>query len=168
MEKWDIGITLTRDDIYRSLKYGDIRRVGTAGRVVETVVLGLLAVWCIVPFFAQGREALSSLLLGILSLLLIASLWIVPEWRARHLSGQEMKDRRPTRLRVYEEGLRFGEAEDIHAFGTETLTALPGLYILRYGTEMVPLPHRELPEDCLAFLKRKLEGEPDPDNGAAL
>ena len=32
MEKWDIGITLTRDDIYRSLKYGDIRRVGTAGR----------------------------------------------------------------------------------------------------------------------------------------
>ncbi len=159
MEKWDILVELTRDDIYRSLKYGDIRRVGVAGRVVETVILGLLAVWCIVPFFAWGLEALSSLFLGLLALLLIAALWAVPEWRARHLSGQETKDRKPTRLRVYEEGLRFGEAEDLHAFGTETVTSLPGLFVLRYGTELVLLPHRELPEDCLAFLKQKWEEE---------
>ena len=168
MEKWDIVYTPTREDIYRALKHGDIRRVGTAGRVVESVVLGLLAVWCIVPFFAQGAEALGSLLLGLVALVLLAALWLVPEWRARHLSRQESQDRRPTRLRVYDDGLRYGEGEEIHAFGTEVLTSLPGLYILRYGRELVPLPHRVLPEDCLAFLRGKWEDSSDPFDGAAI
>lgn len=157
MEKWNVVFTPTREELYRTLKFGDVRRVGKAGRIVETVVLALLAVWCIVPFIAQGFEALSSLVLGLLALVLLAALWLVPEWRARALSRQESRDRRPTRLRVYDEGLRYGEAEEIHAFGTETLTSLPGLYVLRYGTELMPLPHRALPEDCLAFLREKWE-----------
>ena len=142
MEKWDIVYTSTQEDLYRALKYGDVRRVGTAGRIVETVVLGLLAVWCIVPFFAQGTEALGSLLLGLVALFLLAALWLVPEWRAR--------------------------AEELHAFGTEHVTALPGLFILRYGRELVPLPHRALPPDCLAFLRGKWEEPSDPLDGAAL
>lgn len=93
MEKWDIVYTSTQEDLYRALKYGDVRRVGTAGRIVETVVLGLLAVWCIVPFFAQGTEALGSLLLGLVALFLLAALWLVPEWRARAVSRQEARDR---------------------------------------------------------------------------
>ena len=99
MEKWDIVYTSTQEDLYRALKYGDVRRVGTAGRIVETVVLGLLAVWCIVPFFAQGTEAQK----GLVALFLLAALWLVPEWRARAVSRQEARDRRPTRLRVYDE-----------------------------------------------------------------
>ena len=168
MEKWDIVYTSTQEDLYRALKYGDVRRVGTAGRIVETVVLGLLAVWCIVPFFAQGTEALGSLLLGLVALFLRAALWLVPEWRARAVSRQEARDRRPTRLRVYDEGLRYGQAEELHAFGTEHVTALPGLFILRYGRELVPLPHRALPPDCLAFLRGKWEEPSDPLDGAAL
>ena len=135
---------------------------------METVVLGLLAVWCIVPFFAQGTEALGSLLLGLVALFLLAALWLVPEWRARAVSRQEARDRRPTRLRVYDEGLRYGQAEELHAFGTEHVTALPGLFILRYGRELVPLPHRALPPDCLAFLRGKWEEPSDPLDGAAL
>ena len=89
MEKWDIVYTSTQEDLYRALKYGDVRRVGTAGRIVETVVLGLLAVWCIVPFFAQGTEALGSLLLGLVALFLLAALWLVPEWRAGLCRGRK-------------------------------------------------------------------------------
>ncbi len=166
MEKWNIVYTPTQEELYRALKYGDIRRVGKAGRIVESVILGLLAVWCIVPFIAQGAEALNSLLLGLLALILLAALWLVPEWRARSLSRQEARDRRPTRIRVYDEGLRYGEAEEIHAFGTEVLTTLPGLYILRYGTELMPLPHRALPDDCLAFLREKWEENTDGGMGS--
>lgn len=156
MEKWDIVFTPGREDLYRTFKYGDIRRMGTAGRMVESAVLFLLAVWCIVPVFVQGTKALSSLFLGLLALLLLAALWLVPEWRAWHLSRLEAQDRPPTRLRVYEEGLRYGEAEEIHAFGTEILSSLPGLFVLRYGTQLMPIPHRDLPPDCLAFLREKL------------
>ena len=126
------------------------------------------ACWCIVPFFAQGTEALGSLLLGLVALFLLAALWLVPEWRARAVSRQDARDRRPTRLRVYDEGLRYGQAEELHAFGTEHVTALPGLFILRYGRELVPLPHRALPPDCLAFLRGKWEEPSDPLDGAAL
>ena len=84
------------------------------------------------------------------------------------MSRQEARDRRPTRLRVYDEGLRYGQAEELHAFGTEHVTALPGLFILRYGRELVPLPHRALPPDCLAFLRGKWEEPSDPLDGAAL
>ena len=157
MEKWDIVYTSTQEDLYRALKYGDVRRVGTAGRIVETVVLGLLAVWCIVPFFAQGTEALGSLLLGLVALFLLAALWLVPEWRARAVSRQEARDRRPTRLRVYDEDCDMGRRRASRVRDrARDRPARPVYPAVRQ--ELVPLPHRALPPDCLAFLRGKWGG----------
>lgn len=38
--RWELTYTLTREDIYRCVRAGDIRRVGRTGTLVETVILG--------------------------------------------------------------------------------------------------------------------------------
>lgn len=169
MEKWDIVYTSTQEDLYRALKYGDVRRVGTAGRIVETVVLGPAGGLVYRALFRTGDRSARQPAAGIGRPL--------PSGRAVAGAGMagpgcvaagSAGPAPPTRLRVYDEGLRYGQAEELHAFGTEHVTALPGLFILRYGRELVPLPHRALPPDCLAFLRGKWEEPSDPLDGAAL
>ena len=151
-----------------------LRRVGRGAVLLLLTSLAVQIATLPVTLSAFGRLTplfpLNLLWLPLLELVVLplAALWLVPEWRARAVSRQEARDRRPTRLRVYDEGLRYGQAEELHAFGTEHVTALPGLFILRYGRELVPLPHRALPPDCLAFLRGKWEEPSDPLDGAAL
>lgn len=153
---WDLTYTLTREDIYRCVKAGDIRRVGRTGTIVETVILGIMAVYCLAAFFLEGMKEGMSLFLGVSSLVLMAAIWAVPELRYRRMADSQSENRAPTRVRVLEEGLTFGADDTVFNYGTERAIRLSDMWVLRYGTQLIALPCRVMPEECRDYLARKI------------
>ena len=158
---WDLTYTLTREDIYRCVKAGDIRRVGKTGTIVETVILGMMAVYCLTAFFLVGMEEGMPLFLGAASLVIIAAIWTVPELRYRRTAETQGENRVPNRVRIMEEGLVFGTDETVFPYGTERAVCLSDMWVLRYGYQLIALPKRALPEDCRKFLEEKFR---EPEN----
>jgi hypothetical protein len=155
--EWELSYTLTREEIYRCVKAGDFRRVGKAGTIVETVILGIMAVYCLTAFFLDGMKEGMSLFLGVASLLLIAAVWGVPEFRYRRMASAQAEDRAPTRVRVFQEGLAFGQSDEVFAYGTEWAARLPDMWVLRYGTQLMALPKRAMPEECWEHMNRTIK-----------
>lgn len=155
---WDLSYTLTREEIYLCVKAGDFRRMGKAGTIVETVILGIMAVYCLTAFFLDGMKEGMSLFLGAASLILIAAVWGVPEFRYRRIASAQSENRAPTRVRVLEEGLAFGGDDAVFAYGTEWAARLPDMWVLRYGTQLMALPKRAMPEECWIHLDNAIKG----------
>ncbi len=152
---WDLTYILTQDEIYRCAKAGDIRRIGKTGTVVETVILGVMAVYCLSAFFLDGMGEGMPLFLGVASLALIAAIWAVPELRYRRAAVSQAQNRSPNRVRVFHQGFAFGADDTLFLFGSEDVILTQNMWVLRYGAQLFPLPFRALPEDCRKFLQEK-------------
>lgn len=75
---------LTEDEIYDGLRRSGVRRAGPTRDWVQTVVLALVVVFCLIAFFGGGMQEWGSLTIAVLACALIAVLWIVPALRFRY------------------------------------------------------------------------------------
>ncbi len=133
-EEWQQGLLLTR--VRRSSKGADIAKTG---------ILGLMTLYCWIPFFLDGCREWQSFFVGLVALLLAAAIWVVPALSTRRDAKGIAAAGQTIHLTVTDEGLGFGRDEsyillpyaEIDAQHTPTLLALTFA-----GGQMAVLPKR--------------------------
>ena len=135
---------LTEDEIYNGLRRSGVRRAGPSRDWIQTVVLALIALYCLIAFFGGGMQEWGSLTIAILACALIAILWIVPALRFRYEAREIAAQDRTLVVRMNEKGIVFGEEGD---------TLFPyGRFLVRTYEDMLIC---ELPGMQLFFLPRQ-------------
>lgn len=129
---------LTEDEIYDGLRRSGVRRAGPARDWVQTIVLALVAVFCLIAFFGGGMQEWGSLTIAVLACALIAVLWIVPALRFRYEAREIAAGDRTLVVRLDEEGIAFGEEGDaaypygrfpVRTYDDMLICELPGMQV---------------------------------------
>ena len=107
---------LTEDEIYDGLRRSGVRRAGPTRDWLQTAVLGLVAVFCIIAFFGGGMQEWGSLTIAVLACALIAVLWIVPSLRFRYEAREIAAREKTLTVHMDEEGIAFGELPGMQMF----------------------------------------------------
>ena len=141
---------LTEDEIYDGLRRSGVRRAGPTRDWVQTVVLALVVVFCLIAFFGGGMQEWGSLTIAVLACALIAVLWIVPALRFRYEARESAAGDRTLVVRLDEEGIAFGEEGDaafpyggfpVRVFDDMLICGLPGM-------QLFFLPRRAAADDA--------------------
>ena len=143
-----LDIRMTEEEIRRCLEAG-VRRAGKGRVIAETVVLLVLTVYCIVAYFLDESRQLSSLLLALIALAVVAALWIVPPVRFRSLARREAEEGKTVRLILDGDTLRFGAGEtpvEVPASRCRPIWR-DELLVLEISGELVGVPRRVTGED---------------------
>lgn len=135
---------LTEDEIYDGLRRSGVRRAGPARDWLQTAVLGLVAVFCIIAFFGGGMQEWGSLTIAVLACALIAVLWIVPSLRFRYEAREIAAREKILTVRMDEEGIAFGEnAETVFPYGSFPVRVYEDMMICELpGMQIFFLPRR--------------------------
>lgn len=104
----DLRIQLTKEELYACMGSRQDRKAGRARLIVETVLLGLLAAYCIIAFFLSGMTSPASLCIGLAALLLAAAIWAAPVIVNRYDANREFAKNKVLRVRIYAQGFGFG------------------------------------------------------------
>lgn len=157
--------TLRHSEIYQCLKStGYIKTTGTRA-VLETVLLALAAGVFVWTWFAQ--QSADSLVFAVICLLLIAVVWIVPEWglrrQARRLaSGDEIA------MEIYPDSVVITRGEEETEFpldGESTFIAqYDTIIVLFYKGKMAILPLRSVEPGVLPEVQAMLLAGTKPRN----
>ena len=146
--EWQQGLLMTR-----------VRRSSKGADIAKTVILGLLTLYCWIPFFLDGCREWQSFFVGLVALLLAAVIWVVPELTTRREAREIAAAGQTIHLTVTDEGLGFGRGEsytlltyaEIDAQHTPTLLALTFA-----GGQMAVLPKRCMEETVWEFVCDRL------------
>lgn len=140
---------LTEEEIYEGLKNSTSRKAGPARNWVQTILLVLVAAFCLIAFFAEGMKTWESLFLGIIALVLIGVLWVVPEKKMRFDARKTAEQRNTVTVRFFDEGLAFGkDSTDIYTFTKLMRVKLENMIIFQLpGFQMILLPRRIMSEE---------------------
>lgn len=147
LQKWQY--TLTEEEIYEGLKNNTSRKAGPARNWIQTVLLGLVAAYCLIAFFAEGMKTWSSLFIGIAALALIGVLWVVPEKKMRFDARKIAMQNQTVTVRLFDGGLAFGkDSLDVYAFSKLKHQKLDSMIIFQLpGFQMILLPRRIMREE---------------------
>ena len=143
----DLRIQLTKEELYACMCSRQERKAGKARLIVETVLLGLLAAYCILAFFLSGMASVASLCIGLAALLLAAAIWAVPAIINRYDANREFSKNKVLRVRIYAQGFGFGTDDTFQLVPYEQCCARRGkdMILLDFeGGLMVALPKRLL------------------------
>lgn len=155
----ELRIRLTREELYACMTGRQERKAGKLRLIVETVLLGLVAAYCLTAFFLSGMTSLPSLLIGLAALLIAAAIWVVPVMVDRYDAGQEFAKKKVLRVRVYPEGLGFGSEDTFQFVPYAECCArfCKEMILLDFeGGVMVALPKRQTGEALWALLIERL------------
>ncbi|HJD23096.1 MAG TPA: hypothetical protein H9694_03010 [Firmicutes bacterium] len=137
-----LRIRMQENEIYRCLLLGT-RRAGPARRIAESAILGVMAVYCGAAYLLDEQKASASLLLALLSLAVLAAIWLVPPLRmrsaARRIAGQENE----VVLSLYGKEAAFGKKNPKYiAYSSCRALLGEGLLVIEIGRELVGIPRR--------------------------
>ena len=161
MEKEVFSVCMNEQEIYLCLKHGTERRTGPVLRIVETVCMGLLFVYCLVAFIIDPSQS-TSLVLAVTALALGILLWAVPEKKFRSMAREAAERGMTVTVTVSETGLAFGEDQEEYRYEQLQCIRLPQLRVLVFSTQLVGLPDRVFSEKVLQLWDKVLpaaEGE---------
>lgn len=146
--EWQQGLLLTR--VRRSSKGADIAKTG---------ILGLMLLYCWIPFFLDGCREWQSFFVGLAALLLGVALWVVPQLSTRRDAKEIAAAGQTIHLTVTDEGLGFGQDESytLLPFGEIDAQFTPTLLALTFvGGQMAVLPKRCVDEAAWEFVCDRL------------
>ncbi len=154
-----LRIRMQENEIYRCLLLGT-RRAGPARRIAESVILGVMAVYCGAAYLLDEQKASASLLLALLSLAVLAAIWLVPPLRmrsaARQIAGQENE----VFLSLYDKEAAFGKKNPKYiAYSSCRALLGEGLLVLEIGRELVGIPRRLTDPAGWSLLLEKFQPE---------
>lgn len=163
MEKQPLGewrFTCTAEEWLLLLKRGEVRKAGKVRIGVELGLLLLLAVYCLIAFFGDGMSDWRSFGIAVIAVILGIVLVVVPEIRFRHEAEQLVQEGRERTVRLYEEGLAFGESEEIVPFAQCGARIFEDMAVLRFqGGALFGIPRRALPPEDWDLLCRRFPRE---------
>lgn len=137
-----VNYVLRWREIYRCLKgMGYIKTTGTRA-VIETVILAIAAVFCLINWFNAG--AAEGLTLAIVCILLIAVVWVVPELGLRS-QAKKRADGREFSLEIYPDAItveQSGDEWEIPLDGETECAQYGNHLVLSREGKMVILPLR--------------------------
>ncbi len=162
MQRFDVRLTLTKEEILDGMKRAQLRRTSLAQLILQTVVLLFVTVWCLIAFFGEGMQNTMSLVIGILALVILFVMWFVPEWQMRAIAASMTENGEYAHMWVFEEGLSFSEPCPDHAyydFGTFFCDRNEQSLVFRFtNDEVIVVPHRLLTEENWQWLCEKTKG----------
>lgn len=137
-----LSYILRQEEILECLKKsGFIKTTGTRA-VAETVILVALAVVFIVTYFLQKNA--NSLVFGVISLLLIAVIWIVPQQGMKR-RAKDLADGKEIQMEIYPDNIVMGQGEgrwEIPLDGTSESEEDSNLLLIYSQDRTVILPLR--------------------------
>lgn len=154
MEKTEVKVQLTEQEIYLCFKHGTSRRTGPLLLWVETVCLLLFAVFSVGAFIMDPAET-SSLFFAAVAVVLIAVLWIVPEKRFRAMARNAAEEKLSVTVSVSDTGISFGGTEE-YTYDRLTCMRLEQMRVLLFSDQIVGLPDRAFPQKVLDLWQEKL------------
>lgn len=164
----NLHVQLTQEEILFCVRAGSGRTASRGRLWAQTVILALLAVYCIAAFFISGMEVIATLLIGLAAAALGAVMWIVPEARNRHIASREAEQNKTLHVRVYEDAFGFGDGEAFERLAFEDCRAqrYEDMLLLRFqGGFLVGIPRRLLSGDGWEQMCDRLKPEDKRKNG---
>ena len=127
-ETWirEFSYTCTEEEIYLCLKRSGQRKAGPVRVGVQTGILLLLTIYCLIGFFADGMTDWRAFGVAVIAVILAGILLLVPEKRFRHDAAREAELNRQRVSVRRGVGLR-------HAGRTPALFRLPAQAVYRHG-----------------------------------
>lgn len=116
MLRFDVRLTLTKEEVLDGLHRAQVRRAGKGRLIAQTVALLLVAAWALIAFFGGGMTEPMSLIIGVISLVLIPVMWFVPEWQMQSIAQSTVDSGACPHMWVFEDGLDFGEERPAYAY----------------------------------------------------
>lgn len=152
--------TCTAEEWNRLLRRGEVRKAGKVRIGVELGLLLLLAVYCLIAFFADGMSDWRSLGIAVVAVALAVILLVVPEIRFRQEAEGLAQQGKERVVRLYEDGLAFGDSEEIVPFAQCGARLFEDMAVLRFqGSVLFGIPRRALPPEDWERLCLQLSGE---------
>lgn len=142
--RYDLSIRLTREEVLSCLRRGLGRRAGKGRLTAQTVVLVLIAAYCIVTYIASGLESTASLGIGIAALAVCVLMLVVPEVAVRRMADKQTAMDKCLRLRVYDRGIGFGDDDEFRFFKYKKCQAraYEDMILFRFQDGLVAVPRR--------------------------
>ncbi len=160
-----LRIRLEECEIYQCLMLGT-RRAGKARNVVESVILGLMAVYCGAAFLLDETKEPVSLMLAVISLAVVAAIWLVPPLRMKHEARRIAEQKNVVYLSLYETQAAFGrEKEKFVEYAACRPVLGEGMLVLEIGRELVGIPRRLTDEAGWELLCEKFRAGPPEKTG---
>ncbi len=164
MLRFDVLLTLTKEEILDGLHRAQIRRAGKGRLIAQTVALVFVAVWALVAYFGDGMQEGMSLFIGIIALVLIPVMWFVPEWQMQSIAQSMAENGNIAHLWVFEDGIDFGEERPESAYYTyasfycdrPTADSSQQSLVMRFpNDDIIVVPKALLTEEQWTFLLEK-------------
>ena len=166
-ETWirEFSYTCTEEEIYLCLKRSGQRKAGPVRVGVQTGILLLLTIYCLIGFFADGMTDWRAFGVAVIAVILAGILLLVPEKRFRHDAAREAELNRQLHVFLDDEGLAFGTPDELLPFSACRPRLYTDMAVLRFeGGAVMAVPKRVMsPEDwqlftdCLSPVAEKME-----------
>ncbi len=132
------------------------RRAGPVRIGVQTGLLGLIALYCLIGFFTGGMKNGQSLFVGIAAIVVGIILLFVPAWRMRHDAQQISAAKKTIRIYLFEDGFAFGTPEEVIAFRECRPSVFDDMMLLQFsGDSVLPIPRRVATQEEWQMLLEK-------------
>lgn len=142
--RYDLSIRLTREEILACLRRGLNRKAGRGRLTAQTVLLLLMAAYCLVAYILSGAESVASLGIGIAAVVVCVLMLALPELSIRRLAKKQAEMDKCLRLRVYDRGIGFGDDEQFRFFKYKKChaKAYEDMILFRFQDGLVAVPRR--------------------------
>ena len=137
-----LSYILRQEEILESLKQSGFCKTTGTRAVAEIVILAILTVVFIVTYILQKDT--NSLVFGVISLLLIAIIWIVPQQGMKR-RAKELVDGKEIHMEIYPDSIVMGEGEgrwEIPLDGTAECEQANNLLLISFESRTIILPLR--------------------------
>lgn len=153
--RWDVWITPSADEWQRGFYWGNPRSAGRVRLTVQTVLLSAVLLWSLSPLLFGGKP---DVFLAAVAAAVCAAMWLVPPLKRKADARAMASSGHTFRLRVYEEGLVFGEEEHAATLPFDKIRAVKeeSVLVLFYREEVLVVPRRALPDEGWRFLVETL------------
>lgn len=145
---WELKFKPTAEEYYEALCAGGVRKAGKTRLIVQSVILAVVAIWCVAPVFFGGTGDYT--LAGV-AVAVALCMWLVPPLKMKSDAKNAAAADITVRVKVFADGVQFGENEP---FAFEALTGYVSAdqLTLSIETDCIPLPFRAMSEECRLFL----------------
>ncbi|MBQ3134018.1 MAG: hypothetical protein IJC17_07115 [Clostridia bacterium] len=158
--RWHTRYALEESEIRRALTVSERRRTGPVRTAVECAIGVVVGAVCLVNYFTDVARPTSTLVIGVLCLILAAAAVLYSPLSVRRIAKNEAKQQKKINLWIAESGLGFGKKlEHYHEAAYEDVAAWQQddlLVLFPAKNNLIAVPKAAVDEDCWAFLCEKL------------
>ena len=159
--------TLTEEELLLAFQRTHSRyKTGKDGRmkirgktIVQAVLLALVGVYALVPFFFSEEKQGASLFIGVCAFALAAAVCLLPRWQLRRDARAEAAQAVQRQVVLREEGLSFGAQEGAEVYAYERCRAekFEDMLLFRFDAgQLFCLPRRALDDAYWNFLLTRI------------